>query len=823
MAGSVNKCLLVLLGSVLFFGTGQAQPGLCPPNLDFEQGDFSNWSCRGGLVSVSGGINTISWTSSGPQPTLHNIISAANSGADPYGGFPTLCPNGSGYSVKLGNETATGNGGVGREAAGVTYSFTIPSSSTNFSIFFYYAIVLQNPGHAPEEQPRFRARIRDMSSGNTIPCVTFDFTASSSLPGFRPSAVDPSVQYKDWTPITLNLSSYAGRTLELEFITTECTRQGHFGYAYVDVNSYCNGAITGNIICPGAPGITLTAPFGFQAYTWYSDPTFTTILSTNQTLPLFPPPPVGTVFPVVVEPFPGFGCRDTLYATVEVTSPPVSVAGPDITLCRGGTAQIGGPPVSGYTYAWVPAGEVSNPSISDPIALPATGNPTEFIVTTTDRLSGCSSKDTVIVSTYRVDTTINLNGLPDFCENETGPTLSVNPGSSSVQWYEVSTGPIAGAIGATYRPAASGSFWARVGQGGCLDTTRAIPVFQHALPNVSFTPDNDTGCVTRNSFTFTNGSVAPDNASMSYLWRFSDGTTDPATDPVKRFARTGSYRVRLITTTQFGCKDSTEQTVHVLPNGIPNFTWDSICTTRPVTFTNRSQENGSPRVTYLWDFNNGGPLSALRNPLPVVYTAPPGQRTVTLKLAALGCENDTQTVVRTVQVNEQEPGARYREITVPQRSSQFLKARDTIGHSYRWRPSLHLSSTNTRFTEFFANGDDMLYYIDISDIHTCVTTDTQQVRVLKKPGYYLPSAFTPNKDGLNDLLRPYLIGMNGLRSFSIFNRWGQLIFFTQTYGDGWNGTFKGVDQAAGVYVWVLEFYDADNRLVKERGTITVIR
>src|SRR5687767_14459482 len=172
--------------------------------------------------------------------------------------------------------------------------------------------------HSPQQQSRFRARIRDLSTGSIVPCADFDFIVSSSLGGFLPSPINPQVMYKSWTPVSLDLSSLAGRTIEVEFITTECTEQGHFCYAYVDVNTNCNGAITGNNICPGDTAITMYAPFGFQGYEWYSDGTFSTILSNTQTLYLNPLPAVGTSYPVVVTPYPGFGCTDTLFAIVDV-------------------------------------------------------------------------------------------------------------------------------------------------------------------------------------------------------------------------------------------------------------------------------------------------------------------------------------------------------------------------------------------------------------------------------------------------------------------------------------------------------------------------
>ncbi|MCX6317203.1 MAG: gliding motility-associated C-terminal domain-containing protein [Bacteroidetes bacterium] len=812
------------LGILLFLfvaGFARGQAGLCPPNLDFEFGDFRNWLCRTGTVATPGGVNTITWAGVGQTANRHTIIPAAGAGVDAYGLFPETCPNGSNFSVKLGNETATTNGGVGWEASGITYTYTIPAGIPVFSVFFQYAVVLQNPGHLPEAQPRFRARIRDLTTGLTLPCVTFDFIAGGALGGFQPSPVNPAVLYKDWTPVTLNLTGLAGRTIELEFIVTECTQGGHFAYAYVDVNSNCNGAISGTTICQGDNAITLTAPFGFQSYEWYSDNTFTTLLGTNQTLPMNPAPAVGTIIPLIVYPFPGFGCKDTLYATITVSPKPVSVAGPDLLVCSDQSIQIGGPPTLGYTYAWTPAGQVNSTNVSDPMAWLVPPGPNEFIVKTTDILTGCYSEDTMYLSGIVVDTAIRLTGNADFCDGENEALLSVNSSSTSIQWYDGNT-PIPGATSATYQPTVSGNYWAQLVQNGCTDSTATIPINVHAIPLVSFFPDTDTSCVTKNTFLFTNTSSAPDNATMTYNWLFSDGTTSQALHATKSFTATGIFNIKLITTTAFGCKDSASTDVYVLPNGKADFTWDSICVNRPVQFVNRSIENGSVKTDYTWDFQNGGPGYMIKNPPPVIYTTP-GTVDVTLQLVNLGCENDPQIVTKKIQANPLHTPVRYRDITVPQNASQFIHVRDTVGKNYSWRPRIQLSNYNAQYTEFFATGNDVLYYIDITDPHTCVTTDTILMQVLKKPGYYLPTAFTPNGDGLNDVVRPYLVGMKSLKSFSVFNRWGQLVFFSTKEGETWNGKNNGEDLDTGVYVWMLEFYNNDGKLITEKGTITLIR
>jgi gliding motility-associated-like protein len=815
MAFTKIKFFLAAISIIAVQNMAIGQVGLCPSNLDFEQGDFTNWICQAGIVDPAGNI-IVSPTP--PIPGRHTIITAATAGIDPWGLFPENCPNGSGYSVKLGNSSG------GHQAESISYTYTIPSTLTVFSMIFHYAVVLQDPNHLVFEQPRFRARIRDLSTNSTIPCVDFDFAASASLPGFLPSPSGGGVIYKDWTPITINLTPYIGRTILLEFITNDCVYTAHFGYAYVDVNTNCNGAISGSTICQGDNSITLTAPFGFQNYAWYSDNTFTTILSTQQTLLLNPAPPVGAVYPVIVTPYPGFGCIDTLYATITVSPKPISVAGPDVGICKSQQVQIGGPATPGYTYSWTTAGQVSNATISNPFAWINAGNPpTEFYIKTTDILTGCFSYDTTILANKQIDTSMIIAGKVDFCINETpAATLSVKNISTAVQWYEVTTGPIPGATGISYQPLVTGNYWAQITQNGCIDTTSVIPIAIHPLPLPVFTSSSDTGCVTKNSFLFKNNSTSPDNASMTYLWKFSDGNTVTTTDATRTFSPVGSYNIELVSTTQFGCKDSSNKTVYILPNGIPDFLWDSICVNRPMLFTNRSNEKGSVQVNYNWNFNNGGPASLLKNPLPVVYTTQ-GKADVTLKLVTLGCENDTMSITRNVQVNRQAPGYRYRTITMPEGSSTFLHVRDSIGKIYNWRPQMQLSSYSTRYTEFFATTNDVEYKIDITDSHTCVTTDTLEMLILRKPGYYLPTAFTPNGDGLNDIAIPYLVGMKSLKSFSVFNRWGNLVFYSTKEGEGWDGKSRGLTQDAGVYVWILEFINSQNKKVTEKGTITIIR
>lgn len=72
---------------------------------------------------------------------------------------------------------------------------------------------------------------------------------------------------------------------------------------------------------------------------------------------------------------------------------------------------------------------------------------------------------------------------------------------------------------------------------------------------------------------------------------------------------------------------------------------------------------------------------------------------------------------------------------------------------------------------------------------------------------YVPNAFIPGNGGANNLFRPRFICLMSGYELKIFNRWGQLVFNTQTPEDGWDGTLKGTLQSTGTYVWMMKYKD----------------
>ena len=788
---------------------------LCPPNLDFEDGNFNNWTCKNGSVSSSGSGNTLNLVTGPAIAGRHTIITFADTSTDKYGGFPVLCPNNSGYSVKLGNEN------VNSEAEGVFYTYTIPPTATNFAILYNYAVVFQNPGHAPPEQPRFRARVINLTDGDTINCVSFDFTSSATLPGFKTSPLDPEVLYKDWTPVSLNLRGYNGKTISIEFITSDCTLGGHFGYAYLDVNSQCNGSVVGSTICVGDTAVTLVAPYGYQNYTWFTDLSFSQVLDTVQILKLNPAPNVGTVYPVIVNPYPGFGCKDTIYANIVTDNKPPSFAGLDTTVCRFTPVQLGTTPNPAYLYKWTPTNLMSNPVIANPLGTIKNYLGTKFIVKTTNRSSGCFSYDTAVVTAVTVDSSLILSGKNNYCTGEVYNTsMTISNLSTGIQWLYNNT-LIAGATTNVYTPLAAGAYKAKFVQNGCIDTTRTVIFTDHVSPKIKFIVNKDTQCVTNNSFAFTNQSTIVAPETISYVWKFGDGTQSQIKDPVKSYTTGGSFKVWLHGTSQYNCADSVSAFVKVFPNVNPDFSWGGLaCTNNATRIINSTNENGSTLVKYLWDLGNSS-TSILKDPLPFNYVKP-GTYPVSLQASALGCETAPQSVTKSIIVFEPQPGIRYKDATIPYSYSRQLIPRWGLGNKFSWSPATQLSNPAT-YAPYFKAINDQQYLIAITDEHRCIITDTLQIYILKKQGSYLPNAFTPNNDGLNDVIQPYLLGMKGLKRFAIYNRVGNLIFYTTRDGEAWDGKYKGNPAEAGTYVWFLEFFDENNNPVSKKGSLMLLR
>ena len=387
------KLIYLLIFIFLLFPAFQSS-AQCPTNIDFEKGDFTGWECYTGEVKGDGssGLNYVSWdrTSPGPPVRERQTMYSSNpgDGLDPYGSFPVNCPNGSGHSIRLGND------GAAKQAEAISYTFTIPLGKNDFSIYFQYALVLQDPGHLAVEQPRFVVTVDNLTDGNKTACQLAAFVSGGSLVGFEISPLSlpmATIRYKKWAAASVNLDGLAGKTIRIEFRTSDCTLGGHFGYAYLDIESNCDGNIAGSTFCSSDPVLNLTAPAGFAGYRWFN--TSNTTLGNQQVLTFNPLPPSGAVVYVELTPYNGYGCVDTLTAYLWDTLTVIANAGPDKEFCVNNAVQLGGAPKPGLVYTWLPTAGLSDANTPNPVVTPNAN--IQYTLRASSVGGGCQATDAV--------------------------------------------------------------------------------------------------------------------------------------------------------------------------------------------------------------------------------------------------------------------------------------------------------------------------------------------------------------------------------------------------------------------------------------------
>jgi len=151
-----------------------------------------------------------------------------------------------------------------------------------------------------------------------------------------------------------------------------------------------------------------------------------------------------------------------------------------------------------------------------------------------------------------------------------------------------------------------------------------------------------------------------------------------------------------------------------------------------------------------------------------------------------------------------------------------LKA--TGGVIYNWSPTTNLSDSTTAVTTV-APLATTTYHVQVTNAGGCTGVDSITVFVYKgevENGYKLPTAFTPNNDGNNDCFSVRKWGTLSNLDFSVYDRWGVLLFHTKNPSDCWNGTYKGQSQPPGTYVYQIRA-QALCGTVDRKGTVVLVR
>lgn len=159
-------------------------------------------------------------------------------------------------------------------------------------------------------------------------------------------------------------------------------------------------------------------------------------------------------------------------------------------------------------------------------------------------------------------------------------------------------------------------------------------------------------------------------------------------------------------------------------------------------------------------------------------------------------------------------------------TGQPLQLNATGGTYYYWTPAIDLNNRSVAnpIAVFDASLDSITYVVRAFTPEGCYGDDSIKIKIFRpNPEVYVPSGFTPNSDGRNDVLRPIAPGIKQLKYFRVFNRWGQLLFSTSETGKGWDGTYEGKPQPSGTYVYMLEAIDYLGKVIVRKGTSVLIR
>jgi gliding motility-associated-like protein len=457
------------------------------------------------------------------------------------------------------------------------------------------------------------------------------------------------------------------------------------------------------------------------------------------------------------------GC--TAKDSIAVTFKPIPVfsLGNDTSICINDTLHLNATVTGATNYLW------SNGATTPTINTYQAG-----LYWCMVNREGCIYRDTLIITAILPKPVVNLGNDTTACG--TGPiTLNATNPNSSYLWQNASTNP-------TFTVTSSGLYWVQVtNNNGCIKRD-SINISLDPYPVFNLGPDTDIcqGDVLTLNATVTN--------ATSYQWSTGTATTSI------NVSQPGLYWCQV---TRQSCAFRDSMTVlSIRPSPVVNLGNDQtlcegITTTLDATYLNS---------TYLWQDGSTNPT----------YTV--GQQgTYTVKVNYNGCERSD-----TVRVNYN------------------LKPRFTLGSDQFICPgnSILLDPTlNPTWQLRWQDGSTApTYTVTQPGIYSLAATNncgtTQDVALFTKGicKVYIPSGFTPNGDGLNDLFR--VTGVEVISEFNlkIFNRWGQIIFETNDKTKGWDGKLEGTVLSTGTFVYILKYTESTTGLSQtSKGTVTLIR
>jgi gliding motility-associated-like protein len=357
-------------------------------------------------------------------------------------------------------------------------------------------------------------------------------------------------------------------------------------------------------------------------------------------------------------------------------------------------------------------------------------------------------------------------------------------------------------------------------------TNKMNPVLVHGNPVANFKANSTClGDVTN----FQNYSTSTDGTITTYLWDFNgDNITDNLSyNPTLTYTANGIYLTKLEVQTQYGCVNVMSKPVYVNAKPVAMFTATNKqgCPSLCVPFQNSSYINNGTIVTYQWDFgDNSGPLY-LKDPTHCYNS---GTFNVSLKCVSdSGCISNYNSPAL---VNVYPTPVAGFNVT-PEEIDEFEPVIDVtntaIGATsvnYMLNPGPTYNVPN--FTHNLNSEHPGKLLIVQFAVNSYGCNDTLIKIIDIKPGFaiYLPNAFTPNSDGVNDGFGAKGVGILQFE-MQVFDRWGHVIFESNDIYNYWDGTVKGGEEPIkdDVYTWKVQVLDMNHKNHDLTGHVTLLK
>lgn len=468
--------------------------------------------------------------------------------------------------------------------------------------------------------------------------------------------------------------------------------------------------------------------------------------------------------------------------------------------CEDYDVFINGSGGGGLTYAWSPAASLNDATVANPVATPS--QTTTYTVTVS--YSGyCPKTDSVIVNV--------LAGVSDFlgdttvCENN---PVTLNPVNiaTSYTWSSLPSGYVNSIVASpSVTPLVTTTYFYS-GLSGTSCIRDSFIVYVSPLPPVGLIPTQDTIVCFGQSI---NLQVTGNYDTFNWTADSTLSATNTASVVASPAVLTTYY---VDVSNADGCEASDTIVVDVLPFVLPETIPDtSICpgTTAVLSMTqDYSSYNWQPAASVAY------------NTAKTTDATPPYTTTYTVSVTnALGCPG-TDTMV--VTVFDPNPVTFDSPIINLLPGEEVTLTANVIGAlSYDWSSTTGVTGNTESLT--FAPVVSGIYSVTVVDWNYCVTSAEVQVNVVPAcMGLQIPNAFSPNGDGINDMLDFYMMGLDEFRTLAVYNRWGEKVFETNSLNLKWDGTIDGTPAPIGSYVYKATVF-CDGVETMKAGSLTLLR